>query len=326
MKKEKNNDNDANDFKKITWNFNYEFNGGHHSRTKHIIYKIENILSSKIYIGQTRRMLHQRWNDYKYNLLTPIKKEKYDGSNIKLKHSVQKHYKKTNNVDFLKFSIIEIIESNDSTMIEEINEKLSKREIYWINEYRKMYGTNKVCNVLNGGTNHIITNDDKNKISESKKRFYQTETGIQLRKKLSNVQKGRKRTEEEKQKMSKSRKGLLTGEKHPLFGKTGALNPMFGKKHSEESKQKMSDNKKGLNSGLQHQYARIYDLSLNPLVSPIGEKFSKIECLSSFCKEQNLHTTHLRNVFKGKNKSHKGWKLESTFSIENSYNAVNVNN
>ena len=95
----------------LNWNLNYTFNNGQHSRTKYVIYLITNTISQKYYIGQTRRFLFKRWADYKNDLLKPINTEKKSGSNIKLKRSVQKLFKKQGNVDFLKFSMAPLISS-----------------------------------------------------------------------------------------------------------------------------------------------------------------------------------------------------------------------
>ena len=70
---------------------------------------------------------------------------------------------------------------------------------------------------------------------------------------------GRKHTEEAKKKMSETRKGINSGEKHWLYGKhvsdetkkklseafSGENNPMYGKHHSEETLKKLSNSHKG---------------------------------------------------------------------------------
>ena len=63
----------------------------------------------------------------------------------------------------------------------------------------------------------------------------------ETREKISKANKGLKRSEETKQKMSENRWDN-SGENHPMFGLKGELNPNFGRKNTEETKQKMSEN------------------------------------------------------------------------------------
>jgi group I intron endonuclease len=290
---------------KLKWNFDYEFEGQQHSKTKYVIYKIENTISNKYYIGQTQRELRMRWNDYKYNLLNPIKQHKKNG-NKRLKYSVQKYFNQTGNLDFLKFSIIEIINSDLCLM--ERKKEISKREKYWIKEFREKYGYENVWNVMDGGDKNFMSQEVIKKIIESKLKFYQTPQGLVLKEKLSKIHKGKTISEEMKKavgEMAKKRKG----EKHPMYGKTGELNPMYGKKHSKESKQIMSQNRKGKKGGMENHNAKIYDLSDNPLISPTGEIFKTIECLTQFCKKFKLNRSPLRNLLKQKIKQYKKWHL-----------------
>jgi len=59
--------------------------------------------------------------------------------------------------------------------------------------------------------------------------------------KMSIIRKGKKQSSETCLKKSKN----MTGNKNPMFGKFGELNPFFGKKHTKESLNKMSPFKKG---------------------------------------------------------------------------------
>jgi group I intron endonuclease len=95
-------------------------------------------------------------------------------------------------------------------------------------------------NIKEGGSNSILPKEIKHKISEAKK--------------------GKKHSEETKQKMSETMKNKYIGEKHPNSGK----------KHSEETKQKISEARKGKYIGVKHprfNYNLIEDL-----------KFAKNDC------------------------------------------------
>ena len=74
----------------------------------------------------------------------------------------------------------------------------------------------------------------------------------ETRKKISIANKGKHHTEETKQKISTSLKGLLIGDKNPMYGKKPSLetrqkisNANKGKHHTEETKKKISNSKKG---------------------------------------------------------------------------------
>jgi group I intron endonuclease len=55
-------------------------------------------------------------------------------------------------------------------------------------------------------------------------------------------------SEEQKKKWSEQRRGSITGEKNPNYGKFGPAHPAYGRKFSEETKQKLSEQKMGENN------------------------------------------------------------------------------
>lgn len=62
-------------------------------------------------------------------------------------------------------------------------------------------------------------------------------------------------SEEQKQKWSRDRKGSITGDKNPNWGKTGPAHPAYGRKLSDETKKRLSDQKKGENNP---NYGKVY--------------------------------------------------------------------
>jgi len=299
--------------KHLKWHFDYCFMGEHHSRSKNVIYKIENTISGKIYIGQTRRMLFQRWMDYKYNLLRPARKTRSIGTNLKLKNSVQKHYQETGNLDFLHFSIVEIVNVSGEVSQDEIGALLSEREIFHINQARAQRGNTNVCNVVSSNRNYAYTDDVREKISAAKRQFYQTEEGMKLRKRISSWRSGVKASNETRKKSSESHKGVLAGDKHPFYGKTGSLSKSFGRKHTTETKEKISKARKGKNNLENNVASKLLDLSNDPLVSPDGVLYYAILSLNYFCNQHGLGRSHMRNLINKKpgHYSHKGWRLQS---------------
>ena len=79
----------------------------------------------------------------------------------------------------------------------------------------------------------------KSKISNTKRLYFQTHSGVWLGKRLS---------EETKRKISESRKGKNCGSDNPNYGKdmSGKNNPNYGHKWTEEMKKRLSEKKKGV--------------------------------------------------------------------------------
>lgn len=169
-----------------------------------VIYKIENKLNKKIYIGQTV--------DYKRRLWEHCRSEK--------KSPLYNAFKKYGFNNF-QFSIIDT-----AITINELNEK----EIYYINKHAS---TNRVFgyNLEYGGHNSIPTEETLEKMSKSHKGIKQSEEWISKRvhKQGSDAAKkyGKSKTDEEKKHLS---------ENAPKF--------WLGKQRSEETKRKVSETKK----------------------------------------------------------------------------------
>jgi group I intron endonuclease len=147
---------------------------------------------------------------------------KYLGSGKLIQRSIKKYGKE----NFVK----EILEYCDT------KEQLCEREIYWIAKF-KSTDRNIGYNITPGGEWGDTFTNNPNK--------------EEIRKKMGEKSKGRKQSEETKEKRRKK----MSGKNNPMFGrkwtkeeiqylsdiKIGENNPMFGKKQSNETKEKISE-------------------------------------------------------------------------------------
>lgn len=150
----------------------------------------------------------------------------------------------------------------------------------------------------------------------------------EARQKISKAIKGNKHTEEVRQKISKKVNEWykinmpfntgkhLSEETKQLLSKiaknrySNETHPMYGRHHTEETKQKIreSSNNKGCNNPMFGKTGEFNTQSKNYLIiTPNNEKLI-IKGINNFCKENNLITTNMIAVSKGKQKQHKGYK------------------
>lgn len=205
------------------------------------IYKIENRINHKLYIGQTVQTLKERKNQHLRD------STKYD---YPLYLAMRKY-----GLDCFEWTIIEEVE----------NSALNEREHYWILFFDSM---KKGYNCDEGGSAGIWSEDIKKKIGDALRGKKQklTEEGLQRKKaaahnrvwtqearnKISASRKGKKCSEDHRKALSEKLKGVPKKNKEN-YSKiwteevrkrrseqyTGKNNPNFGKKHSEEAKAKM---------------------------------------------------------------------------------------
>lgn len=156
----------------------------------YIIYKITNIITNKLYIGQTKKPLKIRWKEH-------IKLSKI--KDFKFYRSIRKY-----GIENFKPEILEIV----------TKETINEREKYWIKKldtYKNGYNS-----TLGGGDNPMNYKEYRDKVGESKKgkkywlgKKHTDKTKI----KMSKSAIGRKRTIEDKKKQSETRKRLHLGAK-----------------------------------------------------------------------------------------------------------------
>ena len=174
------------------------------------------------YIGITIRKPSERWGKNGVG---------YKPSNEKAPH---KFWRAINKYGWNNFNheIIGIMESDDK---EELINNLKEFERYYIDKYDAF---NNGYNSTTGGDSGSLRSEEtreKQRVAQIG-RVYSEES----RKKMSESAKNRPPiSEETRRKQSEVRKGVLVGERNPMYGRTGELNPFYGKKHSEASRNKM---------------------------------------------------------------------------------------
>lgn len=245
-----------------------------------IIYKAQNKINNKVYIGQTIKELEIRKKQHFYN------------SNIN-KNENKSHFKSS--IEKYGFDVFEWSILDTANSFNELNFK----EIFYIKYYKSTNPTYGY-NLSSGGNNPILRGVyngmyGKTHTEEAKQKIRDNMIGLtwderlgaekskEVKIKLSEANLGSKRSVETKRKMSKNQwlknKGyLISGDKNPNYGNkwtedqknkvsgenngmykkgyliSGENNGMYGKKHTEETKQKMSIKRKGKNN---HRYYQI---------------------------------------------------------------------
>ena len=229
------------------------------------IYKIENLINGKVYIGKSKN-IENRWRTHKKEL----------NNNSHCNKHLQNAWNKYGKENF-KFEVIE-----ECSM-----DLLDKQEIYWISEYNSnCYNLTKggdgvvepLPEVIDKMRNSLIAyyqdnpvpEETRKKLSiagkgrivseETKRRISETEKGwqpsIETRLKMSISAKGKKLSEETKEKISNFQKGRPKPktEAHIQHHRESLLGRMNGPR-SDETKQKISNSKKGKPLSEQHKQA-----------------------------------------------------------------------
>lgn len=199
------------------------------------IYKIENKMNGKVYIGSSYN-IQQRMDGHK----SLLKKTKHP--NQYLQNSFDKYG--LNNFVFEK---IELINAENKLLL---NKELKKKEAYYIELY-KSFNNEFGYNIMGAKEGRIIFSDKmKQNISKHKKDYYKNhpEQKERLSEQAKKIHTGRKRNQQTKNKISKALKGnknglgrIVTEEiKQKLRMKRLGI---F--KHTKESKEKISKSSKG---------------------------------------------------------------------------------
>jgi len=212
------------------------------------IYQIVNITNNKFYIGScsSKTYLYERLCHHRENL-------------IKNRH-INKHLQNSFNKYGIEQFYIIIIE-------ECLPENCIEREQYWIDTLNPHYN---LCKQAGSSFGQSPSQETRNKISNSNKKWFLTEDGIKLREKLSHMAKmrsPRKHTDESKLKISQKNKG---------------------KRVSEESKQKMRVKRPSL-------YKKIINVDTKTIYS----------CSEQYSKLFNINQFYVQALCRGERKSNK---------------------
>lgn len=172
-----------------------------------LIYVITNIKNGKKYVGKTKRSVLRRWNDHiRQAKRTPSEERTYFYNSI-VKYGKEGFF----------FEVLDFANS-----VEELN----RLEI----EYIKIFDCQIRSNEKNGY--NVEVGGDRSPLHE------------QTIKKQSDKRRGKKHSQEHKDKIKASCQGMHKGTNNPFFGKKHTeetLNKKRGKKHTEEHKKKISE-------------------------------------------------------------------------------------
>lgn len=212
-----------------------------------IIYKATNLINGMCYIGKTICKLEKRKSQHIYSSshLKEIK-ECIDIENKDKRKENAYFHRAINKYGIENFKWEVIFECDDELILGIMETmKIIVNHSHW---------TENGYNITWGNDSYPMEEETKRKISDALKKFYLTEKGKEVKKKLRDANMGRKLTEETKKKIGKSSKGRIKseetrkkigkGNKDKIVSEEARLNmsnAQKGRKKSEEHKQKLRD-------------------------------------------------------------------------------------
>jgi group I intron endonuclease len=210
-----------------------------------IIYKCENKISGKVYIGQSVKSLEDRKEQH-------IKKSNSPKSKF---HKALKSY----GVDNFNWEIIDTANSKD---------ELNQKEMHYILEYNSMENGYNMVNGGTGGYNKFAVNANRKK---RKGKTYEEIYGS-----LDTISRLKKIHKEsyEKAKLDKWNFKNLSKDERLFMAKLGnKIRTMNGYKHSAETKQKIGEAQKGITN--EDRYGKVEAEKLNKRISEATKEAMK---------------------------------------------------
>lgn len=249
-----------------------------------IIYKIENMINSKVYIGQT---IHERGFDGRY---------KFNGKGIERVYKYHNFYKtknKTYNKHLLGAIKIYGFESFKVVKIFDIafsKEELDIKEDTYINLFNSI---DNGYNNRGGGAKGKLTDKTKNKLRlinlGENHPMYGKHRSDEVRLNMSLGKIGFKHTDEAKEKMRNN---------HVDFN--GKNNPNYGKHLSKESKSKIGNANKGNKNGMYGKSGKESPTSRKVICITTNKEFDTLKEAGEFYK---CHRSGIGKCCQGKQKS-----------------------
>ena len=274
--------------------------------TKCCIYCYTNILNNKKYIGQVNRKKYNLKQRHKQHIHSSKNKNAKD-YNVPIHKAIRKYGIKNFKLEILSFCDIYSVD-----MLEK----------FFIILYDTITNGYNISDGGSNGNNFAGKTEEemseiKNKISnKAKERFinkenhpmYNKHHSKKTKEKISNSNKGRRKSEKEIIEISKRTKGNN--------------NPMYGKKHSDETKNKISIK----NKGKKRTQEQKYNMSKNRIGKPKGKLVAQIDentqnilnIMYAFeYKNIGFDTSHISSCCKQKLKKHKGFVFKYIYDCTN---------
>lgn len=257
------------------------------------IYLFKNKINQKCYVGKTTN-LTTRYNSH----VNAINRKSY------LQKAITKY-----GIDNFEFNILEHIQCDDTA---QLNKKLSELEIYYIEKYDS-YNTGYNCTIGGEGTSGAKLSD-KTKIAqgEAKKGEKNPAKSKEVKQKISNTLKEyfkehgpNKITEEGRKKLRNN----MLGEKNPMYGKFGNLNPSYGVDWTKNiSPEKLAEFKRKKSEDTRGEK--------NPMYGKSAMKGKHYPILTWVDKDGNLH----KMTIIGQKTRHPDWVLYNEQNVKDENN------